>query len=186
MSRGGPGIHLRVIPQTVGQPVHWNLAVSDAARDCTPAAWAAGRKSASSTPARRTASSPACCRLRPAPSPFTPPAGRRKRHAAGDTRPASAGGGVRRPALHSRGPPMDGGTVRHQVQADMTTTGRQLDLGVRWERSLAEGDFRLGAVATRHHWPRQRRPAAHRRPGRLAHRILASIRKGLRQLLPPQ
>ena len=44
----------------------------------------------------------------------------------------------------------DGAIVRHQVMADVTPTGRQIDLGVRWEQPLAEGDFRLGAVATRH------------------------------------
>ncbi len=43
-----------------------------------------------------------------------------------------------------------GGIVRHQIQADAKPSGRQLDLAVRWERPLAEGDFRLGAVATRH------------------------------------
>ena len=40
----------------------------------------------------------------------------------------------------------DGGILRHKLQADVTSTGRQVDLAVRWERSLAEGDFRLGAV----------------------------------------
>ncbi len=44
----------------------------------------------------------------------------------------------------------DGGIVRHQFSADVTPTGRQLDLAVRWDRPFAEGDFRLGAVATRH------------------------------------
>ena len=44
----------------------------------------------------------------------------------------------------------DGSVVRHQFLADVTPTGRQLDLGVRWERPFAHGDLRLGAVATRH------------------------------------
>ncbi|MDE0054092.1 MAG: S8 family serine peptidase [Gammaproteobacteria bacterium] len=44
----------------------------------------------------------------------------------------------------------DGEIVRQQFQADVTPSGRQIDLAVRWERPLAEGDFRLGAVATRH------------------------------------
>ena len=44
----------------------------------------------------------------------------------------------------------NGEIVRQALQADVTPTGRQLDLAVRWERPLAEGDFRLGAVATRH------------------------------------
>ena len=44
----------------------------------------------------------------------------------------------------------DGGIVRQQFSADVTPTGRQLDLAVRWDRPFAEGDFRLGAVATRH------------------------------------
>ena len=43
----------------------------------------------------------------------------------------------------------DGGIVRHQALADMAPTGRQLDLAVRWDRLLAAGDFRLGAVVTR-------------------------------------
>ena len=40
--------------------------------------------------------------------------------------------------------------VRRQVSADLTPEGRQLDLSVRWERPLAGGDLRLGAIATRH------------------------------------
>ncbi len=43
-----------------------------------------------------------------------------------------------------------GGIVRHQFSADVTPTGRQLDLAVRWDRPFAEGDFRLSAIATRH------------------------------------
>ncbi len=45
---------------------------------------------------------------------------------------------------------LDGGIVRQQIQADVTPSGRQLDLAVRWDRPLAEGNLRLGAVATRH------------------------------------
>lgn len=44
----------------------------------------------------------------------------------------------------------DGGIVRQNFSADLTPAGRQLDFAVRWDRPLAEGDFRLGAVATRH------------------------------------
>ena len=44
----------------------------------------------------------------------------------------------------------EGGIVRQQFSADVTPTGRQLDLAVRWDRPFAEGDFRLGAIATRH------------------------------------
>ena len=40
--------------------------------------------------------------------------------------------------------------VRRQISANLTPAGRQLDLSVRWERLLAGGDLRLGAVATRH------------------------------------
>ena len=40
--------------------------------------------------------------------------------------------------------------VRRQISAGMTPAGRQLDLSVRWERPLAGGDLRLGAIATRH------------------------------------
>ena len=40
--------------------------------------------------------------------------------------------------------------VRRRLSADLTPGGRQLDLSVRWERPLAGGELRLGAVATRH------------------------------------
>ena len=40
--------------------------------------------------------------------------------------------------------------VRRRLAAGLTPAGRQLDLSVRWERPLADGELRLGAVATRH------------------------------------
>ena len=40
--------------------------------------------------------------------------------------------------------------VHRQISATLTPAGRQVDLSVRWERPLAGGDLRLGAVATRH------------------------------------
>ena len=40
--------------------------------------------------------------------------------------------------------------VRRKFSADLTPSGRQLDLSVRWERPLARGLLRLGATATRH------------------------------------
>ena len=40
--------------------------------------------------------------------------------------------------------------LRRQLPADLSPAGRQLDLSVRWERPLAGGALRLGAVATRH------------------------------------
>ncbi len=40
--------------------------------------------------------------------------------------------------------------VRRQFVADLVPMGRQLDLSVRWDRPLAAGVLRLGAVATRH------------------------------------
>ena len=44
----------------------------------------------------------------------------------------------------------DRAVVRERLAADLTPAGRQLDLSVRWERSLAGGELRLGTVATRH------------------------------------
>ena len=40
--------------------------------------------------------------------------------------------------------------VRQRLSADLTPAGRQLDLSVRWERPLAGGELRLGAIATHH------------------------------------
>ena len=40
--------------------------------------------------------------------------------------------------------------VRRRLAADLAPAGRQLDLSVRWERPLAHGELRLGAIATRH------------------------------------
>ena len=72
----------------------------------------------------------------------------------------------------------DGAVVRHQLLADVTPTGRQLDP----RRALGTAARRRRSPPGRRRdpppGPRQRRPAAHRRPGRLAHGILASIRGG--------
>ena len=40
--------------------------------------------------------------------------------------------------------------VRRELAADLAPAGRQLDLSVRWERPFARGEFRLGAIVTRH------------------------------------
>ena len=45
---------------------------------------------------------------------------------------------------------LDRAVVRRQWSADLAPVGRQLDLSVRWERPFARGEFRIGAVATRH------------------------------------
>ena len=45
---------------------------------------------------------------------------------------------------------LDRAVVRRQLSADLAPVGRQLDLSVRWERPFARGEFRIGAVATRH------------------------------------
>ncbi|MCY3703276.1 MAG: S8 family serine peptidase [Rhodospirillales bacterium] len=45
---------------------------------------------------------------------------------------------------------LDRAVVRRTLSADLAPAGRQLDLSVRWERPFARGEFRIGAVATRH------------------------------------
>ena len=44
----------------------------------------------------------------------------------------------------------DRAVVRRRLSADLAPAGRQTDLSVRWERPLVGGEFRLGAIATRH------------------------------------
>lgn len=45
---------------------------------------------------------------------------------------------------------LDRTVVRRELLANLAPAGRQLDLSVRWEQPFARGEFRLGAVATRH------------------------------------
>ena len=45
---------------------------------------------------------------------------------------------------------LDRAVVRRTLSADLAPAGRQLDLSVRWGRPFARGEFRIGAVATRH------------------------------------
>ena len=42
-----------------------------------------------------------------------------------------------------------GGIVRERVSADLAPSGRQIDIEARWDRPLAGGELRLGAVMTR-------------------------------------
>ena len=66
----------------------------------------------------------------------------------------------------------DGGIVHHQIQADVTPTGRQLDLAVRMGTSARR---RRPPPGRRRHPPprsRRRRAAAHGGPGRLAYGVL--------------
>ena len=42
-----------------------------------------------------------------------------------------------------------GGIVRERVSADLAPSGRQIDVEARWDRPLAGGELRLGAVVTR-------------------------------------
>jgi len=42
-----------------------------------------------------------------------------------------------------------GEVLRDQVRADLAPSGRQIDIEARWERPLAGGALRLGAVVTR-------------------------------------